>query len=213
MKYTVYKITNELDGKIYIGVHRTKDVNDDYMGSGLHLKRAQEKYGIENFTKEILEVFNTPEMMFQMESILVNKEFVQSKNNYNLIEGGQGGDTSKYIDYSAGWLHKFSEDQYLKGLEKIDWLRENDPDWVERKWQGYSKTMIQKYLDGYENPFKGKKHSEETLEKLRGHKRQSGKENSQYGSMWIYNLELKENRKIPKGDIPEGWLKGRKMKF
>ena len=42
---------------------------------------------------------------------------------------------------------------------------------------------------------------------------QSGKCNSQYGSMWIYNLELKESKRIPKGDIPDGWLKGRKMKF
>ena len=42
----------------------------------------------------------------------------------------------------------------------------------------------------------------------------SGEKNPQYGSMWIYNLELKESKKIPKGDnIPDGWLKGRKMKF
>ena len=43
---------------------------------------------------------------------------------------------------------------------------------------------------------------------------QSGKGNSQYGTMWIYNLDLKESKKIPKGnDIPDGWLKGRKIKF
>ena len=42
---------------------------------------------------------------------------------------------------------------------------------------------------------------------------QSGKGNSQFGTMWIYNLELKESKKVPKGDVPDGWLKGRKMKF
>lgn len=43
---------------------------------------------------------------------------------------------------------------------------------------------------------------------------QSGDKNSQHGTIWIHNLDLKESKKIPKGDdIPEGWLKGRKINF
>lgn len=49
MKYTIYKITNKVTGKIYIGKHQTEDLNDGYMGSGKLLKRAQEKYGINSF--------------------------------------------------------------------------------------------------------------------------------------------------------------------
>ena len=37
-----------------------------------------------------------------------------------------------------------------------------------------------------------------------------GKANSQYGTMWICNIELEENKKISKDiTIPEGWVKGR----
>lgn len=43
---------------------------------------------------------------------------------------------------------------------------------------------------------------------------QSGEGNSQYGSMWIHNVEVKESKKIPKDSkIPEGWSKGRKVNW
>lgn len=45
MFYAIYKITNQIDGKFYIGSHKTKDLNDVYMGSGKYLIHAQKKYG------------------------------------------------------------------------------------------------------------------------------------------------------------------------
>ena len=55
--YYIYRITNKVNGKTYIGQHKYKELNDSYMGSGVHLRRAQKKYGMENFEKKIL-VFN-----------------------------------------------------------------------------------------------------------------------------------------------------------
>ena len=91
MYYTIYKITNQINGKFYIGSHKTKDLNDNYMGSGKYLKRAIEKYGLDKFTKEILYVYDNAQEMYQKEGEIVNEDFLATENTYNLKIGGFGG--------------------------------------------------------------------------------------------------------------------------
>jgi hypothetical protein len=71
MYYTIYKTTNLINGKFYIGKHQTKNLNDDYIGSGKLLIRAVKKHGIENFHKEILFICESEKHMNLLEKILV----------------------------------------------------------------------------------------------------------------------------------------------
>ena len=209
MKYTVYRITNTINGKIYIGTHQTKDLDDNYMGSGVLLKRAISKYGIENFTKEILHIFDNPEDMFDMEATLVNEDFVSDENTYNLKEGGSGGwnDINKAEKNVPIHKQKFNRTEHARlANEKRKWLWENDPEWRKEYSEKMSRAMKGK------KTFLGHNHTEETKRKIgEANAKNTGPKNSQYGTMWITN-EI-ESKKISKSQpIPYGWRKGRKMK-
>jgi len=87
MFYTIYKVTNLLNEKFYIGKHVTNNLDDGYMGSGKLIKQAIKKHGIQNFSKEILFIFDNEEEMNLKERELV----VVNENTYNLCDGGKGG--------------------------------------------------------------------------------------------------------------------------
>lgn len=91
MYYIIYKTTNKINDKYYIGCHRTANLNDRYLGSGKHLRHAIKKYGEENFQFEILHSVSSKEKMFEIERSLVNEDLVKDKQTYNLKIGGIGG--------------------------------------------------------------------------------------------------------------------------
>jgi len=88
MKYTIYKTTNLINGKFYIGQHITEDENDSYIGSGTYLSNAVNKYGKENFGKDILFIFDNFDDMNNKEIEIVDEEFISKDDNYNLSLGG-----------------------------------------------------------------------------------------------------------------------------
>jgi hypothetical protein len=86
--YYFYKITNLINNHYYYGIHSTNKLNDGYMGSGTRLRLAYEKYGIENFKKDIICFFDNWEELCDYERFVVNQELVDSNECYNLVLGG-----------------------------------------------------------------------------------------------------------------------------
>lgn len=213
MYYTVYKISNKIDGKIYIGSHKTRSLDDGYMGSGKYLKYAQEKYGIENFTKEILFIFDAPDLMYAKEAELVTEEFIALENTYNIKLGGNGG--FDYLnDNMLNNSNKTEEQLRAGGLATAEKLK-TDKIYLESHRIRHSEKFKSLHVAGkmiYDG-FRGKSHSA-SAKAMIGYKNsvhQTGSNNSQFDTMWITNGIL--NMKVSKDStLPEGWRAGRVIK-
>jgi len=214
MYYIIYKTTNTVNGKTYIGKHKTKDLDDRYLGSGKLLHHAIKKYGIENFTKEIIHLCETEDDMNAKEREIVTEEFCLRKDTYNLCVGGHGG--FSYINrYNLGGNYKNKKKLDLKKLETArnvlkDLYTNNS--WKKQQSLKISKSL-KKHYQNSNGHFSGKKHSEDSKKKISESNKNIGKgsKNSQYGTIWITNGQ--ENKKIKKDDlIPDGWYKGRKLR-
>jgi len=139
---------------------------------------------------------------------LVTKSVIKEDTHYDLKEGGYGG-----------FDHLNQKEMSVRGNKKLTELFKDD-EWKEL-FNNAVKNGIDEYIKsgGSMMGFKGKTHSDETKQKMSEtmKKVSQGEKNSQFGSMWIHNLQLKVSKKIKKEELPtweqDGWLKGRKMKF
>jgi len=92
----VYITTNLINEKQYVGDHSTNNLNDNYLGSGLYLKRSIKKHGNQNFKREILVFFNTKQEAFENQTKYIKKyKTLISENGYNIsLTGGVGVSSS-----------------------------------------------------------------------------------------------------------------------
>jgi len=138
MSYSVYETTNQVNGKVYRGVHATEnpDIFDGYLGSGTVLKQAIKKYGKNNFKREILSVHEDFDDAYDEERRIVDKMFVKRDDTYNLVIGGDGSHQGK------------DNPLYGKRLSKE------------------TKRKMSESRSGENHPLYGKHHSEESKKKM-----------------------------------------------
>ena len=127
-RYIVYLTTNTMNGKIYIGVHKTlTDKFDGYLGCGVltykpstykfsqtPFQYAVNKYGPDKFIRVTIKEFDNLQDALDLEAWLVTTEFIQRKDTYNIVEGGN------VPPHSTREVHQYSLDgEYIQTFESI----------------------------------------------------------------------------------------------
>lgn len=213
----IYKTTNLINNKFYVGMHSTDSLEDEYFGSGKLIHYSVNKHGIENHKVEILEFLDSREALKKREAEIVNEELLSDPLNMNLMFGGEGG-WDQYNNDS-----KLQKQRAVKANEKMKLLAKNS-DWSEAKAKKISSSLAEQHASGTRNSdsldFCRKNAWNEAgrakrKEKQQEVKFQQGENNSQFGLVWIAH-ELFGPKKCKKDLLPEfieqGWLQGRGMK-
>jgi hypothetical protein len=204
----LYKITCLKNGKYYIGMHSTDDMEDGYMGGGKRIKNSVSKHGKDAHRKEILGFFENREDLINGEIRIVNEELINDPMCMNLMKGGNGGYISeenqkaRSIAGGKAFANKLLKDQDL--LRKIS--KQGSDNLKKLHEEGFFKY----------DTFNNKTHIEESKLKigLKNSINQLGEKNSQYGTRWINkdSVDKKVNLSELESYINKGWLTGRSKK-
>ena len=219
----IYKITNLINGKIYIGKDTTNDKN--YYGSGLLIKRAIKKFGIENFKKEILDECFTNEELKKKEVFWIDKlNSTDLEKGYNISKGGDGGDVitnhpnkEKIIEKISEFMKKriFTE-EHKKNLSK------NHHSTKHKKGKTYLELYGPEKAQEYVNKLKQSRQKYKTEKERLGDKYESyinevrkrfyeSNPMKEKKYIWYHNpITGKQTRVAENEPIPEGYIKGRK---
>lgn len=201
--YLIYKTTNLINHKIYIGKHKTKNIEDRYFGSGQALIADIKKYGIQNFIFEILIDLNSEYEMNLLERLVVNEDFLKRKDVYNLCIGGEGGNLAHINQIYTGEMRRRDLKKYYNNLTDEQKQKINN-----KRQQGIQQFIADKerfslYCQKL-SIANSKKHSKDT---------------NSYNTIWMCNEILQKNKRINKNDrqtisqfMQNGWKIGR-LKF
>ena len=142
----IYKTTNLINGRVYIGKHCVSEYDPTYYGSGKLLKKAIKKYGKENFKNELLLEAETESQLNELEKKTI-REYREmfGRKLYNIAEGGNGGDT-------ISGLSEQERDAFVQKMTQINQKRCASAE--------FKRKISQANKRRYSDPAERKRHSE-----------------------------------------------------
>lgn len=188
----LYKTTNLVTERFYIGIHKSKEPLDKYYyGSGVELNDDIQEIGKEWFSVEPLQYFTNRTECENMERKIVNKYFVETNQTYNLRGGGSGSSyfteefkkrmSKKKRGSNAYWYGKSLNEEHRKKIseskkgkpcseetkEKISSTNKGRKGyWTGKQHYEETKKKMSEAKKGAKHPFYEKTHSEETKRKI-----------------------------------------------
>jgi group I intron endonuclease len=156
----IYKTTNLINSKFYVGMHSSNDLQDGYLGSGKRLRRSIRYHGKDNHKREILEFLPDREKLIEREKEIVNEDFIKDPLCINLITGGKGPEFSYHVNHTENAKNKISESLLKKNLKRSNRTKEK-MSLAKKEWHRKNKGIFK----GENHPMFGKKHSEESKKK------------------------------------------------
>jgi len=174
----IYKTTNSINGKIYIGLS-TKEVDKsiDYYGSGTLIRNAISKYGKEKFTKEIIvDDIPTKEILCELEKYwILYYNSIDRTIGYNITSGGEWGDS---LTNNPNILEiKIKMSNSAKNNWKDPEYRNHIMERIKQKWK--DPIFFEKMSNTAKKTWTGRKHTQETIQKCKESK--LGTNNPNYG--------------------------------
>ena len=164
--YYIYLIVNKVNGKTYVGQRKSSKewYEDKYMGSGKLLAKAKKKYGIENFEKFLIQHCNTKEETNKAERFWIAEYRSRGKAEYNLANGGDGGN-GKANKGRASWSKgKHLSDEHKRHISEAK-KGKPSPN-IGKHLSEEHKIKISESHKCENNPFYGKHHSDEAKQKI-----------------------------------------------
>ena len=158
----IYKTTNLINNKIYIGKHMSEKVSKTYKGSGKILKQAFKKYGKENFLCEVIATANTEDELNNLEAYWIEQYNSRDPEiGYNIVAGGLGTSGYKHTEEAKQKMSKAKTGRRLTE----EWKRH-----VSEANRG--KFVSEETREKLRQANIGKKRTEDTRKKLKeAHKR------------------------------------------
>lgn len=97
--YYIFETTNKITGEKYRGIHHSKVLKDNYLGSSVELLKAIKKYGKENFERKELEYCLDLNELIERKSFYITEQWLARPDTYNKGIGGLAS-TKKVIKKS-----------------------------------------------------------------------------------------------------------------